>query len=72
MTNSSNEDKKSYLCVGEGGGQWQGKGEGLRRDVGAGVACSLCNFYATQELDFHQFHAGGFKRGIVNFATKRQ
>ena len=73
MTNSNNEEKKSYVCVGEGGQQWGGAtGGGLGGDVGAGVACSLCNFYGMQESNFHQFCAGGFKRGIGNFATKRR
>ena len=69
MTNNSNE-KKEKLCVcGGGRGQWLGRGR-VRGDVGAGVACSLRNFYATWESNFHQFHAGGFKRGIGNFVTK--
>ena len=67
MTNSSNEDKKIYMCVGEGGCGGGGWG-----DVGVGVACSLRNFYGTRESNFHQFHAGGFKREIENFATKRR
>ena len=52
MTNSSNEDKKSYF--------------------GVGVACSLRYFYDMQESNFHQFRAGGFKRGIENFTTKQR
>jgi len=36
-----------------------------------GVACSLRNFYDMWESNFHQFCAGGFKRGIEIFATKR-
>ena len=62
--NSSNEDKKSYVCGGERGGRVGG-------DVGVGVACSLRNFYDTRESNFHQFRAGGLKHEIGNFATKR-
>ena len=65
MTNSSNEDKKSYVCGVEGGVVGWG-------DVGVGIACSLCNFYDTRESNFHQFHAGGFKHEIGNFAIKRR
>ena len=73
MTNSSNEEKKSYVCVGrEGGGGVGGYGGGVRGDVGVGVACSLRNFYGTRELNFHWFRVGGFKRGIGNFATKQR
>ena len=64
MTNSGNEDKKSYVCVGERGGG------GVGGDVGVGVACSLRNFYDTRESNFDQFRAGRFKCGIGNFATK--
>ena len=53
------------MCV--GGGRGGGGG-----DDGVGVACSLHNFYDTWESNFHHFRAGGFKRGIGNFATKRR
>ena len=61
---------RKAMCVGGGRGRWWG--EGLIGDVGAGVDCSLHNFYATLESNLHQFRAGGFKRGIGNFATKRR
>ena len=65
MANSSNEDKKSYMCGGREGAVRVG-------DVGVGVACSLRNFYNTRESNFHQFRVGEFKCRIGNFATKRR
>ena len=64
--------RTSYMCGGRAAVGWGCRGgEGLG-DVGAGVACSLRNFYGMRESNFHQFCAGGFKRGIGNFATKRR
>ena len=41
MMNSSNEEKKSYVCVGrEGGGGVGGYGGGVRGDVGVGCLLS--------------------------------
>jgi hypothetical protein len=58
MTNSSMRTRKAMGVWGREGVATGG--DGLRGDVGAGVACSLRNFYATLELNFHQFCAGGF------------
>ena len=41
MMDYNNEDKKSYVCGGGGGG-----------DVRVGVPCSLCNFYACRNRTF--------------------
>ena len=62
---------RKAMCVGGGKGVAVGEGR-VRGDVGAEVACSLRNFYATRESNFHQFRVGGFKCGIGNFATKRR
>ena len=65
MTNSSNEDKKSYMCGGrEGTAVGEAEGGRVRGYVGARVACSLRNFYATRESNFHQFHVGGSNVGL--------
>ena len=57
------------MCV---GGRKGAVGGRVRGDVGAGVACSLRNFYATRASNFYQFRVGGFKHGIGNLATKRR
>jgi len=62
MTNSGNEDKKSYVCGGR-------EGRGGFVEVGL---LALCITFTTRESKFHQFHAGGFKHGIGSFATKRR
>ena len=52
MMNSSNEEKKSYVCGGREGGSGVEGARGLGRLLEY-IACYLCNFYDTQELNFH-------------------
>jgi len=52
MMNNTKEEKKSDVWGG-GGAAVGGGVQGVRWDVGVGVACSLRNFYGTQELKFH-------------------
>ena len=53
MTNSSNEDKKSYVYVGEGGGS--GGGEGLGGMLGQGLLTLCITFMPRVNRSFISF-----------------